>query len=337
MPTTLPKPYLLFLGDETEVGNVKTSSGIAFWRSEQCVGQISLDGGTVDLGLPQVTIAQAKEAGAKTLVIGIANFGGRVSENWMPVLKDALRSGLNIAAGLHTQLNNVPELVELAENYNRKLFDIRQPEQQFNVGKGNKRTGKRLLSVGTDCSVGKMYTSLSIEKELVARGYNADFRATGQTGIFITGEGVCVDAVVSDFIAGATEVLSPDNETNHWDVIEGQGSLFHPAYAGVTLGLLHGSQPDALVLCHDASRETIEDYPDFPIPEFGDCMDFYIAAAKLTNPNVYFVGMSINTSKLDEDSAIKYLKSLEQKYALPCCDPVRTGVSGIVDRMIELT
>lgn len=336
MSTILPKPYILFLGEEVELGNVKTSSGIAYWRPEDCVGQIRLEGGTIDLGLPQITLAEAKNVGAKCLVVGIANFGGTIASAWLPVLKEALCSGLDIAAGLHARLNDVSELVELAEKHGRKLFDVRQPQQNFNVGKGRKRTGKRLLSVGTDCSVGKMYTTLAIEKELCARGYKAEFRATGQTGIFIAGSGICVDAIISDFVSGATESLSPDNDNDHWDIIEGQGSLFHPAYAGVTLGLLHGSQADALVLCHEAGRETIEDYPDFPLPNFGDCMDYYIFAAKLTNPNVHFVGMSINTSKMDEASAKVYLAEIEKEYNLPCCDPVRTGVGAIVDRLVAM-
>lgn len=335
MSIIIPKPYLLFLGDEVEAGNAKTSSGIAYWRAEDCVGQNRLDGGTVDLGLPQMSVAEASAAGAKCLVIGIANFGGKITPNWIPVLKAALCSGLDIAAGLHTRLNDIPELVALAKEHNRTLFDIRQPQQNFNVGLGNKRSGKRILSVGTDCSVGKMYSSLAIERELKARGHDANFCATGQTGIFIAGEGISVDAVISDFISGATESLSPSNTAEHWDVIEGQGSLFHPAYAGVTLGLIHGSQPDALVLCHEAGRQHIEDYPSFPVPEFRECMDFYIAAAKLTNPKVQFVGMSINTSKLDANSAKDYLEKIGQEFDLPCCDPVRTGVGAIVDRMLS--
>lgn len=335
MPITLPTPYVLFLGDETEVSNAKTSAGIAYWRPENCVGQIRLVGGTVDLSLSDMTVQQAVKAGAKCLVVGIVNFGGTIASEWLPVLKSALEAGLDIAAGLHARLNDVPELHELAQKHGRKLYDIRQPVQNFNVGVGVKRTGKRLLSVGTDCSVGKMYTSLAIEKELLMRGHAADFRATGQTGIFIVGTGVCVDAVVSDFISGAAESLSPDNDAGHWDIVEGQGSLSHPAYAGVTLGLLHGSQPDALVLCHDASRETLEDYLDFPIPEFGHCMDTYLAAASLTSPSVQFVGMSINTSKLDDTAAQQYLMRVEQEYGLPCCDPVRTGVTAIVDRMLK--
>ncbi len=133
------------------------------------------------------------------------------------------------------------------------------------AGTGRKRSGQRVLTVGTDCALGKKYTALALTQALQAQGAKATFRATGQTGIMIAGAGVAIDAVIADFIAGAAETLSPDNAPDHWDVIEGQGALFHPAYAGVTLGLLHGSQPDALVLCHDPSRTTIEDYPHMPV------------------------------------------------------------------------
>ena len=145
---------------------------------------------------------------------------------------------------------------------------MRHSDAAFPAASGRKRSGKRVLTVGTDCAQGKKYTALALAKNLQSRGVDASFRATGQTGIMISGEGIAVDAVIADFVAGAAEQLSPDNAPDHWDVIEGQGSLFHPAYAGVTLGLLHGSQPDAIVLCHDPSRRTIDEYPNFPIPDF---------------------------------------------------------------------
>ena len=162
-------------------------------------------------------------------------------------------------------------------------------------GTGKKRSGKRVLTVGTDCAVGKKYTALAIEKEMRSRGVDADFRATGQTGIFISGRGIAVDSVVSDFVSGAAEWLSPAAAPQHWDVIEGQGSLFHPAYAGVTLGLIHGSQPDVMVLCHDLARTGIADYDGYAIPSYEACFEAYLAAARLTNPAARFAGVSLNT------------------------------------------
>jgi len=167
-----------------------------------------------------------------------------------------------------------------------------------------------------------------------ARGIDADFRATGQTGIFISGRGIAVDSVVSDFVSGAAEWLSPDAAPQHWDVIEGQGSLFHPAYAGVTLGLIHGSQPDAMVLCHDLSRTGIADYPGYAIPTYAACFEAYLAAARLTNPAARFAGISLNTSQVDDTAASRAIADVEKDTGLPCRDPIRHGAAAIVDRAL---
>jgi uncharacterized NAD-dependent epimerase/dehydratase family protein len=192
---------------------------------------------------------------------------------------------------------------------------VRHPTREFEVGTGAKRPGKRLLAVGTDCSVGKMYTTLALEKELRKRGAKADFRATGQTGIFIAGSGVSIDAVVSDFVSGAVEWLSPANDADHWDLVEGQGSLFHASFAGVSMGLLHGAQPDALVLCHEPTRKHMRGLPHYPLPDLKACMDANLAAAKLTNAKVKFIGASINTKGLDEAAAKDYLAKVDTYFS----------------------
>ncbi|MDZ3832226.1 MAG: N-acetyltransferase DgcN [Sphingopyxis sp.] len=327
-------PYLLFLGAEDDRHNIKTASGVARWRPQDCVGQLRMDGCTLDLGLPDLTPEEAVRQGVRTLVIGVVNFGGVIDPRWEEPLERALVAGLDIAAGLHVRLNDNDRLSRAARAHGRTLHDIRQPTTPFPVGSGRKRSGRRLLTVGTDCAVGKMYASLAITREMQARGIDADFRATGQTGIFIAGSGICVDAVVSDFISGATEQLSPDAAPDHWDIVEGQGSLFHPAYAGVTLGLVHGSQPDAMVLCHDLGRTTIDGYPDYPIRPLTDAIETYLAAARLTNGGARFVGACFNTSSIaDEDAARAALARAAQETGLPCCDPVRTGVAPIVDAL----
>ncbi|WP_321397066.1 N-acetyltransferase DgcN [Emcibacter sp.] len=329
----MKQPYLLFLGNEKILQNAKTASGIAHWRPEICAGQYRMSPDTTDLGLRNMNIDEAVAQGAKTLVVGIAPVGGIISRDWVPVFLEALDKGLDIAAGLHQRLNDHPEISQKARACGRDLYDIRQPTEDFEVGNGAKRPGRRLLTVGSDCAVGKMYTSLAIEREMRERGMNADFRATGQTGIFIAGGGVSVDAVVADFISGAAESLSPGNSAGHWDIVEGQGSLFHPSYAGVTVGLIHGSQPDRLVLCHDAARQYMEDVQDFPIVEFNTAMEQYLNIARLTNREASFAGISINTSSMVEQEAERYLNALTDKYGLPCCDPVRNGVSAIVDNL----
>ena len=327
----LKTPYLLFLGDAKDALAAKVAQGIRDWRPENAVGQMRLPGCVADLGIPDMGIAESMEKGARTLVVGVANRGGFIAEEWVDVLVGALEAGMDLAAGLHNKLADVPRLAETAKRLGRELHDVRHPTKAYPVGSGAKRAGKRLLPVGTDCSCGKMYTALAIEKEMRARGWKATFRATGQTGILITGEGVSIDAVVSDFISGAVETLAPANEPDHWDLVEGQGSLYHPAYAGVTLGLIHGAQADALVLCHEPTRTHMRALPDYPVPDMGDVMDMALPHARLTNPDAKFVGVAVNTKTLDDAAAERFLKETEDRFGLPTVDPVRTGVGRIVD------
>ncbi|WP_299615433.1 N-acetyltransferase DgcN [Pelagibius sp.] len=326
-------PYLLFLGDAPDQLAAKTAQGIAHWRPDWCVGQLSLEGCKADLGLPEMTLEAAREAGAKTLVIGVANRGGVFSESWITVLEQALLLGFDLAAGLHNRLADVPVLKAAAEQHGRQLFDVRHPDRDFEVASGKKRSGRRILAVGTDCSVGKMYTALALEKEMKARDMKVDFRATGQTGILIAGSGVSIDAVVADFISGAVEYLSPANDVDHWDIVEGQGSLFHASFAGVSMGLLHGAQPDALILCHEPTRPHMRGLPDYPLPTLSACIDANLAAARLTNPKVHFIGIAVNTSQMHDSAIEAYLRRLEDEFELPTVDPFREGVKPLVDRL----
>ena len=326
------KPYLMFIGDVATALYAKTASGVKYWRPEQAAGQFRFSDG-VDLGLPDYTMQQAVDAGIKTILIGVAPAGGALPKSWQNYLIEGLEAGLDIASGLHVRLAEIPVLKEAAAKYNRQILDVRFPNQTFNVGTGAPREGKRLLTVGTDCAVGKMYVTLALEKEMQKRGLKATFRATGQTGILIAGSGVSVDAVVSDFISGATEFLSPANDPDHWDVIEGQGSLFHPAYSGVSLGLLHGAQADAIVVCHEAGRKNVAGLDSFPLPSLNDCIALNLQLGRRTNPHMKCVGVGINTSSLNEKEAMDYLKAAEEETGLPCADPVRTGVGAIVDNI----
>ena len=325
-------PYLLFLGDVQDQLAAKTAQGIVDWRRDWCLGQLRMPGCRADVGIPDMTIEEAVEAGAQTLIVGVANAGGILPEQWTAPIVEALALGLDVAAGLHMKLAERPSVRDAAHRYGRKLFDIRQPGERFDTGKGAKRPGMRLLTVGTDCSVGKKYTVLAMEREMQARGFDADFRATGQTGLFISGAGVAIDAVVADFIAGAVEWLSPAAAPHHWDLIEGQGSMFHPSFAGVSLGLLHGAQPDAFVVCHEPTRQTMRGV-SFPLPTIQQVIDITIRCGSLTNPGIRPVGISINTAAMDEGSARDYLRELERDYALPATDPIRFGVGSIVDRL----
>ncbi len=328
----IESPYLLFIGDMDYKLDAKTAFGIAQWRPELCLAQLRF-GTEVDLGLPDMTPKDAVAAGAKSLIVGVAPVGGTFPETWIKSLVEAARSGLHIVAGMHTRLDQVPGLSEAATEGGVRLIDVRKPPLHIPVGMGVKRSGRRLLTVGTDCAVGKKYTALAIEKEMQARDMNATFRATGQTGIMIAGEGVPIDTVVADFISGAAEILSPANEANHWDVIEGQGSIVNPGYAGITVGLMHGSQPDALVLCHDAERTEIDGWDGYNIPEMPILIDQYLVVGRLTNPAVRMVGISVNTSNLDRIEAVAYLRRLEDQMEIPCVDPLADGVGRIIDQL----
>ncbi len=327
----MEKPYLLFLGDASDNLAAKSARGVLEWRPGTCLGQIRLEGCKADLGLPDMTVAEAAAAGVKTMIIGVAKAGGVIPDNWTMSIVAALDAGMDIASGMHTRLAGIAPIAEAAKRNGGKLFDARHPTRAFAVGTGSKRAGLRLLPVGTDCSCGKMYTALALEREMQGRGMKADFRATGQSGIFIAGDGVAVDAVVADFISGAIEWLAPDNDDDHWDLIEGQGSLFHPSYAGVSMGLLHGAQPDALVLCHEPTRSHMRALPGRALPGLAECIAANLQAARLTNPQVRFVGISMDTSRLSEDQRETTLAAAEAELGVPCVDPVATGIGRIVD------
>jgi len=329
----IDKPYLLFLGDVGDQLAAKTAQGVVDWRPEASVGQVRLAGCKADLGLPELSIAAAATKGARTLLVGVANAGGVLPAHWVATIVEAIEAGMDVASGLHMRLADIPEIEAAAERHGRRLFDVRHPTRSFATGKGTRRPGKRILAVGTDCSCGKMYTTLALEREMRARGMKADFRATGQTGILITGEGVSVDAVVADFISGAVEWLCPASDPDHYDIVEGQGSLFHPAFAGVSLGLLHGSQPDYLVLCHEPTRTHMRGLPHQPLPGLTLCLQRNLEAAQLTNPDVRAIGVSINTSALSDAAARDYLAGVEDELQLPAVDAFRSGVEKLVDAL----
>lgn len=333
----IPQPYLLFLGDAPDQLAAKVAQGIRDWRPDAAIGQLRMAGCNADMKLPDMTIAEAAAAGAKTLVVGVANRGGVISSAWIAVLREALAAGMDIASGLHNLLRDEPALVEAANLHRRSLHDVRVPSVKYPIANGKRRAGKRCLAVGTDCSVGKMYTGIAMERAMHARKLKATFRATGQTGILITGEGVPLDAVIADFMAGAIEWLTPDNDPDHWDLIEGQGSLFHASYSGVTLALIHGGQPDALILCHEPTRAHMRGLPDYTLPSLEDVAEVSLRLAQIVNPACQVVGVSINTAALDEAAALDYLARTEERLKLPTVDPFRQGADRLVDALEALT
>lgn len=326
-------PYLLFLGDAPDQLAAKVAQGIKDWRPENAVGQFRMPGCGADLGIADMTLEQARAAGAKTLVIGVANRGGIISKAWKEVLIAALGMGFDIASGLHNLLRDEQELTTAARANGRTLFDVRIPSVAYPIANGKKRTGKRCLAVGTDCSVGKMYTGLAMDAEMQKRGLKSTFRPTGQTGILITGGGVPLDAVIADFMAGSVEYLTPDNDADHWDHIEGQGSLFHVSYSGVTMALIHGGQPDALILAHEPTRTHMRGLPDYDLPSLEALRDTALALARIANPACQVVGVSINTQHLPLDEALAYMAEVEKRMGLPTVDTYRQGAARLVDAL----
>jgi uncharacterized NAD-dependent epimerase/dehydratase family protein len=333
MMLELPSPYLVFLGDTQEPLFAKTAFGLRDWAPERCIGEWSCGDTKVTTGLPRISPREAREKGARSLVIGVANYGGIIQENWMPTLLEALGAGLDLIGGMHAKLQDIEPLRTAAARLGRRLIDVRVPPSNIPVANGRKRTGKRLLTVGTDCALGKKYSALALTRAFKSRGIEADFRATGQTGILISGRGIPMDAVISDFEAGAAELLSPDSPPQHWDVIEGQGSLFHPSYAAVSLGLLHGSQPDVLVVCHQAGRTHIVGKPDYLLPSLEETIDLNLRLGSRTNPDIRCAGVSLNTSQLDAGAARDLMAIHSQRLGLPVADPIRGGAE--FERLVD--
>lgn len=339
-PTTseilkLRQPYLLFIGDADSNAHAKTALGLRDWARDACIGQLRLPAAKVDLGLPDMTPEEAARAGAGSIVIGVAPVGGQIPEAWEPYLHRAVNAGLDVVSGMHVSLEQIPGLAAAAAQRGVALVDVRLSRRKFPAATGRKRTGKRLLTIGTDCALGKKYAALALTRGLRARGVDADFRATGQTGLMIAGSGVALDATVADFTAGAAELLSPDAAATHWDVIEGQGSLFHPAYAGVTLALLHGSQPDVMILCHDPVRRHLNAFPTYPLPDLQVAARRYVEAAQLTNPSARIAGIAMNTSMLSATERERVLDETASRLDLPCFDPLQSPLDAVLDEITK--
>lgn len=331
---TIQAPYLLFTGDVDSHVYAKTALGVAQWRPDLVAGQLRFAGCALDLGVPDMSVANAAGAGVKSFIIGVAPVGGILSQAWVEAITEAASLGIDIVSGLHERLENIPGLADKAKASGARLINVRVPPEAIPVANGQRRSGKRVLMVGTDCAVGKKYTALGLTDSLKRHGVNATFRATGQTGIMIAGKGIPIDAVVSDFVSGAAELISPANDADHWDVIEGQGSLFNASYAGVSLGLLHGSQPDAIVVCHDATRDYIISCPGHRIPSISECIALNLQCAKLTNSDVRCVGISVNTSDLSPEHRVDYLGKLAAEIGLPCVDPLVDGCDSITENLL---
>jgi uncharacterized NAD-dependent epimerase/dehydratase family protein len=279
------------------------------------------------------TFEEALALGATAMLVGIAPAGGQLPDAWRALLARAAREGLDLWSGLHTHLAADPTLVEAARAGGARLVDLRRPPDDLDVASGRVREVEAtvVLTVGSDCNIGKMTTQLQLRDAMRARGRRVAFAPTGQTGILIEGRGIAVDAVVADFIAGAAERLVLEAAPGA-DVVlvEGQGSIIHPSYSGVTYGLLHGSLPHAMVLCHQPSRRTIHNHSWVPLPPLAELVRMHEAVAAPLRP-APVVAIALNTFDLDDAAARRAVDAAEQETGLPATDPVRFDPAPIVD------
>jgi len=318
----------------------KTSRGVLRYRPEQVVAILdSTRAGETQEGFRIVgSVEEALAYGPTTALVGVATTGGRFPPAWRDLLKECIAAGLDVESGLHEFISDDPELGVLAARHGVELRDLRKPPQGLNTPTGGNLTHSAtvVLTVGSDCAIGKMTVSLELDAETRRRGIRSEFVPTGQTGIAIAGWGISVDAVVADFIAGASEQLVLEGIERGGEVlwVEGQGSLLHPAYSGVTLGLLHGSAPHALVLCHKAGQEFIDGDERFPIPPLSQVVDLYERSSLIARP-AKVVAIALNTHGLEDDSARNAIAAAEDETGLPASDPVRLGGSLLTDAVLQ--
>ena len=318
----------------------KTARGVIHYGRDLVVAILDSErAGDEYRGIPIVaTVEDALPFGPTTALVGVATQGGRFPPAWRELLRVCVARGLDVENGLHEFVTNDPELVELAARHGAELRDLRRPPLGLDVPSGaNLQVPAQIvLTVGSDCAIGKMTVALELDREAQARGLRSCFVPTGQTGIAIAGWGIAVDAVVADFIAGAAERLVVEGVERDGELlwVEGQGSLTHPAYSGVTLGLLHGSAPHALVLCHRWGQEFVDDNPAFPMPSLRELIELHERNALLARP-ARVAAVAVNTRGLVENEAHAAVRAAQDETGLPADDPVRFGSQRLVDAVLE--
>ncbi|HUZ82305.1 MAG TPA: DUF1611 domain-containing protein [Gaiellaceae bacterium] len=313
----------------------KTARGVMRYRPEDVVAVLDSESNASEHeGFPLVrTVDEARQFEPTAALVGVATQGGRFPPAWRELLKDCIRDGLDVENGLHEFISTDPELAGLAREHGVELRDLRMAPPGLNVPTGaNLAHGATtILTVGSDCAIGKMTVSLELDREARQRGLRSEFVPTGQTGIAIAGWGISVDAVVADFIAGAAEQLVLEGIERGGEVlfVEGQGSLLHPAYSGVTLGLIHGAAPHAYVLCHKAGERFIDEDERFPIPPLSELVDLHERISLLARP-AKVRAVALNTRDLDDAAARRAVEEAEAETGLPADDPVRFGAGKLV-------
>jgi uncharacterized NAD-dependent epimerase/dehydratase family protein len=342
-PGSARKPRRLLILAEGRSGDPhygKTARGVLRYRPEEVVALVdSRRAGETEQGFPIVgSVNEALCFDPTVALVGVATAGGRFPPAWRDLLKSCIAKGLDVENGLHEFLTNDPELVELARRHNVELRDLRRPPQGLNVptGANLELPVQTVLTVGSDCAIGKMTVSLELDAEAKRRGLASEFVPTGQTGMAIAGWGIAVDAVVSDFIAGAAEQLVVDAHGRGGRLlwVEGQGSLLHPFYSGVTLGLMHGSAPHAYVLCHKAGERYVDGDPRYPMPTLTELISLHERISLLARP-ARVLAIALNTRDLDENAARAAVEGTASETGLPTTDPVRFDAAPLVDAVLD--
>jgi uncharacterized NAD-dependent epimerase/dehydratase family protein len=316
----------------------KTARGVIRYRPQDVVAVLdSQSGASEHEGFPLVhSVGDALQYEPTTALVGVATAGGRFPPEWRALLEECIRAGLDVENGLHEFISEDRQLAELAAEHGVELRDLRKAPPGLNVptGANLSHDATSILMVGSDCAIGKMTVALELDREARARGLRSEFIPTGQTGIAIAGWGISVDAVVADFIAGATEqlVLEGVNRGGRVLFVEGQGSLLHPAYSGVTMGLMHGAAPHAYVLCHKAGERFVDGDERFPIPPLSELVELHERLSLLARPATVRA-VALNTRDLDEGEARRAVADAEAETGLPASDPVRFGAGVLVDAL----
>jgi uncharacterized NAD-dependent epimerase/dehydratase family protein len=340
-----PRRLIILTDGHTNPHTAKTAYCIVRYKPEEVVALLdrTLAGRTcqevIGTGGPIPFVASLSQAPeANTLLIGIAPPGGKIPRAWRPLILEAVSRKMDVVSGLHDFLVDDPEFAAAARQHGVRLVDVRkQGEKERDVSQltGIREGCLRIHTVGNDCSLGKMVTSVEIARGLQRVGVDAKFVATGQTGILVEGDGCPVDRVICDFLNGAAERLVLANQHHEVIVIEGQGSLFHPRYSCVTLGLLHGSMPDGLVMCYEVGRKTIDDLPRYPLPSLQRMREVYEMAANLMHP-CRVIGVGMNSSKVSAAEAASERDRVRRELGLPVCDVIRDGPEELVQAVLDL-
>ena len=318
----------------------KTMRGVVKYGADPTVAIVDSErAGERHEGIPIVgTVEEGLAFGPTVALVGVATQGGRFPPAWRELLRQCIAAGLDVENGLHEYLEDDAELVDLATKHGAELRDLRKPPAGLNVPTGaNLALDARIvLTVGSDCAIGKMTVSLELDREAKRRGLGSVFVPTGQTGIAIAGWGIAVDAVVSDFIAGAAEQLVVEGARRGGDLlwVEGQGALLHPAYSGVTLGLIHGSAPHAFVLCHIAGSTEIEGFPGHSLRTLPELVELHERIALPARP-AKVQAIALNTRHLAEEEARAAVAAAEAETGLPADDPVRFGAGKLLDAVLQ--